>query len=91
MSLSETVIRLSGWTLSRITSILVGGLQKETTVDKREGSHMIEAESEKKYYITGSEDRGRDHETRNSVLDVGKRKGSVSHGPSIGITVLPTS
>lgn len=52
---------------------------------------MIETESEKKYYITSFEDRGRNHETRNSVLDVGKRKGSVSHGPSIGSTVLPIS
>ena len=60
-------------------------------MDKREGSHIIEAESEKKYYITGFESRGRDHETRKSALDVGKRKGSVVHGLSIGSTVLPTS
>lgn len=52
---------------------------------------MIEAESEEKYYITGFESRGRDHETRKLALDVGKRKGSVSHGLSIGSTVLPTS
>ena len=69
---------LSGWTPNIITSILVSRKQKGTGPQTEEQAAMEwkqrETESERRRYTTASEERGSDHELRNSALDVGKSK-----------------